>query len=163
MKKYILTTAMIAISYLGFAQLSQAGLFRVADRTAATIGSNLPVGTQVFAIADSSLWAVTIAIDGATTPVTVNAAYAAGKLTRINKGGTFIVQQFDAVADVALPTYTLTNTPFGGLSGVSVSLNGAVLKATKDYTYAASVITFTIPVYTYDRISVAYTYQRYIS
>ena len=147
---------MIAISYLGFAQQSQAGLFRIANRTTAT-DENLPVGTQIFAIADSSLWQVIVALP---TGTTVDVAYAASpaKVTRVNKGATFKVFQQE---QGAIPgTITIPSTPFGPVnddSNISVSLNGVVLKFT-EYSVAGAIVTISIPQYQYDRVSIAYTY-----
>lgn len=57
MKKLLITSAILAISYLGFSQVTPSGHFRIADRVTA-FGINIPVGTQIYCISDSSLWEV---------------------------------------------------------------------------------------------------------
>ena len=81
MKNYILTIALLAVSYIGFAQVSTNGQYRIANRGVATIGINLPIGSQIYVASDSSLWVVTHPLASGST---VAAAYAAGKLDLVN-------------------------------------------------------------------------------
>ena len=130
-----------------------------ADRTSAAINVNLPVGSQIFVASDSSLWEVILPINGAGTAVSINTVYltATPKLTKINKGGTYKVEEFDEPASPT-GTVTLAHMPLGGITGVHVSLNGSALKPTTDFTIAGTTITIVSPDYGYDRIIVAYTY-----
>src|ERR1035437_1234851 len=60
MKNYIITTALLVISFIGFSQVSPSGQFRVAT-VGTPFGINLPVGTQVFCVLTNDLYKVTVA------------------------------------------------------------------------------------------------------
>ena len=58
MKKYLLISAIMMISLIGFSQATPSGQFRVATLTTA-FGQNLPVGSTIWCAADSTTWNVT--------------------------------------------------------------------------------------------------------
>lgn len=63
---------------MGYAQITPTSLMRIATRTT-VFGKNLPAGTEIRCIADSTSWDVGSA--GVATTATINTAWAAGTIT----------------------------------------------------------------------------------
>jgi hypothetical protein len=162
-KKYLLTIALFVISYVGFSQgtttpsgtasptnATPTAQLRIADRTTA-FGQNLPAGTQIYALSDSTLWQTKI---GIASTATINTAYL--DLILINRSANYLVESFEAPA---LPgTYTLSYFPVRGTVGVTVMMNGASLRPGTDYTCVRNVLTIISSQLQYDKFVVSYTY-----
>jgi|ERR1017187_4165703 hypothetical protein len=156
MKKLILTTALLVVSYLGFSQATPTGQFRVKDRTT-LFGQNLPVGTQIFCVSDSTLWDVIVPVG---TGLNITTAIAANSLDLVNGDSKYFSQVFEAAGAVAAGgTYTLTHTPITNTTGVTVLMNGAALRPTTDYTTSGVTLTIVGTQLTYDKFVVSYTYN----
>jgi hypothetical protein len=150
MKKYILTIALIVISYLGFSQTTPTAQMRIADR-ATQFGQNLPAGTQIYVVSDSSLWQAKVGIIGT---LTINTAFA--DLILINRSANYSVETFEALSTPG--TYTLANTPITNTTGITVMMNGAALRPTTDYTSLGNILTIISSQSQYDKFVVSYTY-----
>ena len=159
MKKYILTIALFAISYLGFSQTTPTAQLRVADRTTA-FGQNLPAGTQIYVVSDRTLWQAKIGIPSALSIDTALAALTASSpidyLVKINSNVSYFVESFEAAATPT--TYPLTYTPLLPTTSITVMMNGAALRPTTDYTSTAKVLTIISAQSEYDKFVVSYTY-----
>lgn len=153
MKKLILTSALMLFSYLGFSQTVPTAQMRIADRTTA-FGQNLPAGTQIFCESDSTLWQ---ANDGIASTETITTARSL--LVLINKEVLYTVDQFEA-AIAPSATYTLAFTPITATTGISVTMNGAALRPTTDYTSSGTTLTIVKGQKKYDAFVVSYTYLR---
>jgi hypothetical protein len=68
----------------------------------------------------------------------------------------FTVDEY-TVTDEPSATYELINTPRAD-SKLLVSLNGMELRQTSEYTLSNKILTISVPLYEYDRITVSYTY-----
>lgn len=160
MKKLILTTVLLVISYLGFSQATPTGQFRVADRTT-TFGTNLPVGTQIYCVSDSTLWEVKLTTGCASTR-TITTALAAGpaELVLINRATSYTVETFEYAGGAQ--TFTLTQIPQTATLSLTVAVNGATLRPTTDYTSAAKIVTIaaTQVLSAFDKVTISYTYNR---
>ena len=149
MKKYVLLLALLVASLAGFGQ-SPGKLVRVATRTTA-FGTNLPAGTQVYCVADSTLWVVQSA--GVASTRTINTAWSASptelvwmnktklETTRDNDQVNLIIDSLKAdestiVVQAATTTYAgvMTATDKTKLDGIS-SGSGVM---TSEYFEAAS-------------------------
>jgi hypothetical protein len=153
MKKIILTTALLLFSYLGFSQTVPTAQMRIENRTTA-FGQNLPAGTQIFCESDSTLWQ---ANDGIASTETINSARAF--LVLINKEVLYTVDQFEAAVTPST-TYTLAFTPITATTGLMVTMNGAALRPTTDYTSSGTTLTIVKGQKKYDTFVVSYTYSR---
>ena len=136
MKNYILTSALLVISFIGFSQVTPSGHFRIANRTTA-FGINIPVGTQIYCISDSSLWEVKSGLT-LTDDITSGLAGPAklilvGKGTNLSVGsqsGTTLNVNSSTGAAVTLPAADGTNAglmtaaEYTKLAGVSGSNTG---------------------------------------
>lgn len=154
MKKLILTTALLVVSYLGFSQGTPTAQFRVADRVTA-FGQTLPAGTQIYCVLDSTLWQAKVGIVAGRTITT-----ALAELILINRTTSYTVETFDATASQT--AFTVLQTPQIATTGVTVAVNGAVLRPTTDYTSAGKVVTLTstMALLLYDKVVISYTYNR---
>ena len=133
MKKYLLTTALLGISYLGFSQVTPSGHFRIADRTTA-FGINVPVGTQIYCVSDSTTWEVKAGLGSAITITTgLPSLFLVGKATNLSVGtqtGTTLNVNSSTGTAVTLPAADGTNAglmtaaEFTKLAGVSGSNTG---------------------------------------
>ena len=150
MKKYIVTTALFLISYFGFSQTAPTAQIRIADRMTA-FGQNLPAGTQIYVVSDSSLWQAKV---GIIDTARINTALA--DLILINRSVNYRVELFEAL--LAPGTYTLANTPITNTIGITVMMNGAALRPTLDYTSSGTTLTIISNQSQYDKFVVSYTY-----
>ena len=163
-KKYILTIALMVISYVGFSQSTTAtnagtasptgttptAQFRIPDRITA-FGQNLPAGTQIYVLSDSTLWQTKI---GIVLTKTINSAY--DDLILINRSVNYLVESFEAPNTSS--TYTLTYHPVKGTGGLTVMMNGAALRPGIDYTCLGTLLTIISPQSQYDKFVVSYTH-----
>lgn len=149
-KKLILTTALFMISFLGFSQTTPTAQMRIADRTTA-FGQNLPAGTQIYVLSDSSLWQAKVGIINTATIDT-----ALPDLILINRSATYRVETFEAL--LVPGTYTLANSPITNTVGVTVFMNGAALRPITDYTSSGTTLTIISSQSQYDKFVVSYTH-----
>jgi len=153
-KKLFLTSTLLLISYLGFSQTTTpTGQFRVATATT-VFNQNLPAGTQIYCIADSTLWQAKVGI-ASTYTITTASAF----LELINSSVNYTVDQFEA-ASTPSATYTLSYLPRIATTGVTVTMNGATLRPTTDYTTSSTTLTINSDQLEYDKFIVSYTYYR---
>ena len=150
MKKYILTIALFVISYLGFSQTTPTAQMRIATRETA-FGQNIPAGTQIYVVSDSTLWQAKVGIASTATITT-----ALTSLILINRSVNYGVETFEAASTPG--TYTLTNTPITDTIGLTVMMNGAALRPTTDYTSSGVTLTIISAQSQYDKFVVSYTY-----
>ncbi|MES2140647.1 MAG: hypothetical protein V4511_13145 [Bacteroidota bacterium] len=112
MKKYILTTALLVISYLGFSQVTPASHYRIANRTTA-FGINVPVGTQIYCVSDSTTWEVKVGLASTATITTgLSSLFLVGKATNLTVGtvtGTTVNVNSSTGTSVTLPAATTTD------------------------------------------------------
>ena len=159
MKKYILTIALFAISYLGFSQTTPTAQLRIADRTT-LFGQNMPAGTQIYVVSDRTLWQAkigipsTLSIDSALAALTATTPI--DYLVKINSNVSYFVQSFEAAATPT--TYTLTYLPLIPTTSITVMMNGAALRPTTDYTSDGVTLTIISAQSEYDKFVVSYTY-----
>lgn len=73
MKKLILILGFVIISLIGYSQATAVGEFRVAT-TSTAFGVNLPTGTKIYCIADSTYWVLKAPAGSALTIATVAAS-----------------------------------------------------------------------------------------
>lgn len=153
MKHLVLTTVVLLISHLGFSQTTPTGQMRVQDRVTA-FGQNIPAGTQIYCVSDSTLWQAKVGIISTKTITT-----ALNQLELINSSVNYIVEQF-AAASSPSATYTLSKTPRIATTGITVMMNGAALRPTTDYTSSGTTLTIVSAQSQYDVFVVSYTYYR---
>jgi hypothetical protein len=153
MKKLILTTILFVVSHVGFSQTTPTGQMRVQDRTTA-FGQNLPAGTQIYCVSDSTLWQAKVGIVSTKTITT-----ALLQLELINSSVNYFVDQFEA-ATTPSTTYTLAHTPLKNTTGINVMMNGAALRPTTDYTSSGVTLTIVSAQSEFDKFVVSYTYYR---
>jgi hypothetical protein len=153
MKQLILTTILLVVSHLGFAQTTPTAQMRVQDRVTA-FGQNIPAGTQIYCISDSTLWQAKVGIISTKTITT-----ALNQLELINSSVNYLVEQFEA-ASTPSATYTLGKTPRIATTGITVMMNGAALRPTTDYTSLGTTLTIISAQSEYDKFVVSYTYYR---
>lgn len=153
MKKLILTIILFIVTHVAFAQTTPTGQMRVQDRATA-FGQNLPAGTQIFCLSDSTLWQAKVAIISTKTITT-----AFDQLELINSSVNYIVDKFEAALSPSA-TYTLTFTPKIATTGITVMMNGAALRPTTDYTSSGKTLTIVSGQLQYDQFVVSYTYYR---
>ena len=154
MKKLILTSTLLVISYLGFSQTTPTAQMRVQTPTTA-FGQNLPTGTQIFCVSDSTLWQAKAGISSGLTITT-----AAALLELINSSVNYTVEIFEAAGATPSTTYTLAYLPRIATTGVTVMMNGAALRPTTDYTTSTTTLTIIPAQSEYDKFVVSYTYYR---
>ena len=150
MKKYILTIALFVISYLGFSQTTPTSQMRIKDRATA-FGQNLPAGTQIYVVSDSTLWQAKVGIASTATVTT-----ALTSLILINSSVNYSVETFEAAATPG--NYTLSKIPITDTIGLTVMMNGAALRPTTDYTSSGATLTIISAQSEYDKFVVSYTY-----
>ena len=153
MKVIILTITLLLFSLLGFSQTTPTGQMRVQNRTT-LFGQNLPVGTQIYVVSDSTLWQAKFGIYNTGT---INTSI--DSLVLINNQFNYIVDQFVA-AVIPSATYTLTYLPKIATTGVTVMMNGAALRPNIDYTSLGKTLTIITSQSLYDIFVVSYTYYR---
>lgn len=154
-KKLLLTAIVLVVSHLGFAQTTPTAQMRVQSRTT-VFGQNIPAGTQIYCVSDSTLWQAKV---GIASTYTVTTAVAANYLELINSTVNYMVEQF-AAASTPSATYTLTKTPRIPTTGITVMMNGAALRPTTDYTSSGLTLTIIPAQSEYDVFVVSYTYYR---
>ncbi len=152
MKQIVLTITLLLFSVIVFSQTTPIGQFRIQDRTTA-FGQNLPAGTQVYVMSDSTLWQTKAAL---AKTATINSSI--GDLALINNQFNYFVEQFEATSTST--TYSLTYLPKVATTGVAVTMNGAALRPTIDYTTSGKTLTIVTASGTYDLFVVSYTYYR---
>jgi len=213
MKKLILVLGLFVFALYGYSQTTPSKLVRVATTTTDFV-MNLPAGTFIYCVADSSAYVVASAgiatgedivsglgaatiyrirttVENSATRGAVNYALAvdstkstyealellaattsyAGVMTAADKTkldgitagvGTAYAENFETAADGDDQTVTLTYAAKDSTS-VVISLNGVELSMVTPYDQwdidagAMKIITFRIPVYKWDAVSVAYT------
>ena len=153
MKQLILTTTLLVVSLLGFSQTTPTGQMRIQNRST-VFAQNLPAGTQIYVVSDSTLWQAKVGIDSSYTITT-----ALNFLELINSSVNYTVEQFEAVSSPSV-TYTLAYTPKIATTGVTVMMNGAALRPTTDYTSSGTTLTIISAQSHYDKFVVSYTYYR---
>ena len=151
-KKILLTTIVLVVSHLGFAQTTPTGQMRIQNRTTA-FGQNIPAGTQVYCVSDSTLWQAKVGI-ASTLTITTGINY-----LELISSTIYFVQQF-AAASTPSATYTLTHTPKIATTGLTVVMNGAALRPSTDYTSLGTTLTIVSAQSEYDVFVVSYTYSR---
>lgn len=189
MKKLILVFALFAlVASFGFGQATPSGQLRVAD-TSTVFGQNIPIGTTLFVVADSSYW---VSVAPVASTYNLNKSY--HKLLASNTykwvmigsgkgsgtvvgGGTdttgfysawHIVQEFDESTTHAHgETHVLVGVAIP--NSVVISLNGMELKKSEYALTVApagptpqsgvGVFHINLPVYQYDRIKILYAYR----
>ena len=185
MKKLIFVFLFLVLgSYVGFGQATPSGQLRVAD-TSVVFGQNIPVGTSLFVVADSTYW---VSVAPVTSTYNLNKSYyklmpshtqkwvligvgATGGPTLSDTTGFFsawhIVQEFDESTTHAHgETHVLVGPAIP--NSVVISLNGMELKRS-EYELTTcpgcpisdtgiGVFYIKIPVYQYDRIKILYAY-----
>lgn len=149
-KKYILTIALIVISYVGFSQSTPTAQLRILNRST-TFSQNLPAGTQIYVLSDSTLWQAKRAI---VSTKTITTAY--NDLELINRSSIYSVESFEATS--SSDTYTLLNIPIKETIGITVMMNGSALRPTTDYTCLGTTLTIISSQLQYDKFVVSYTY-----
>ncbi len=149
-KLLLLTTALFVISFLGFSQTTPTAQMRIQDRDTA-FGQNVPAGTQIYVLSDSTLWQAKV---GIISTKTVNTAFA--DLILINRSVNYRVETFEAL--LVPSTYTLSNSPITNTTGVTVMMNGAALRPTTDYTSSGTTLTIISSQSQYDKFVVSYSY-----
>jgi hypothetical protein len=162
-KKYLLTIALFVISYVGFAQISvtpsgtasptavtPTAQFRIPNRITA-FGQNLPIGTQIFVLSDSTLWQTAAPIASIKT---IDNSY--GDLVLINRSAKYYVESFEAASSSS--TYALTYHPVLGTGGITVMMNGAAIRPGTDYTCLGKILTIISSQLQYDKFVVSYTH-----
>lgn len=111
MKRYLLTAALLVISYLGFSQVTPSGHYRIANRTTA-FGINVSVGTQIYCISDSTTWEVKAGLASTETITTgLPSLFLVGKATNLSVGtvnGTTVDVNSSTGTSVTLPAATGT-------------------------------------------------------
>jgi hypothetical protein len=152
MKQIIFTTTLLLFSLLGFSQTTPTGQVRVQDRETA-FGQNMPIGTQIYVMSDSTLWQTRFAILKTKTITT-----ALNDLMLINNSANYFVDKFEAAQSST--TYALTYMPKVGTNGVTVMMNGAALRPTLDYTTDGKTLTIITSQLQYDVFVVSYVYYR---
>jgi hypothetical protein len=155
-KKLLLTSALLLVSYLGFSQTVPTAQMRIADRTTA-FGQNVPAGTQIYCISDSTLWQAKVGI-ASTFTITTDLAATTPSLVLINRSTNYSVESFEAGSTPG--TYTLAHDPMTSTTGVTVTMNGAALRPTTDYTSSGTTLTIISSQLQYDKFVVSYTYNR---
>ncbi len=112
MKKYILTTALLVISYLGFSQVTPSAHYRIANRTTA-FGINVSVGSQIYCVSDSTTWEVKAGLASTATITTgLSSLFLVGKATNLSVGtvtGTTVNVNSSTGTAVTLPAATATD------------------------------------------------------
>jgi hypothetical protein len=153
MKQIVLTITLLLFSVIVFSQTTPTGQFRIQNRDSA-FRQNLPIGTQIYVVSDSTLWQVKVGIKD-----TARIKYSLSSLELINNSANYMVDKFEAVAIPTL-TYTLTYMPKIATTGVTVMMNGAGLRPTIDYTTDGHTLTIIIAQSEYDVFVVSYVYYR---
>jgi hypothetical protein len=89
MKKLVILSIMLAVALVGYSQATPGKIVRVPTRTS-TFDVNLPSGTKIFCVADSTDWNVKAA--GVASTRTINTAWAAAEIefvrTTVQNSGT---------------------------------------------------------------------------
>jgi hypothetical protein len=152
-KVIYLTITLLLFSLLGFSQTTPTGQVRVQHRDT-TFRQNLPVGTQIYVVKDSTLWQVKLGIRD-----TARVSTSLDRLELINNSANYMVDKFEA-ADSTTKTYTLTFMPKIATIGVTVMMNGAALRPTFDYTTDGHTLTIINAQSQYDAYVVSYIYYR---
>ena len=153
MKVIYLTITLLLFSLLGFSQTTPTGQVRIQNRVTA-FGQNLPIGTQIYVMSDSTLWQVKNVGLGDTAKIDYNLL----NLELINNSANFMVDKFEAISSPS--TYTLTYMPKIASIGVTVMMNGAALRPTLDYTTSGHTLTIITSQLQYDQFVVSYIYYR---
>lgn len=149
-KKHLLTIALIVISYVGFSQSTPTAQLRIPNRIT-VFGQNLPAGTQIYVLSDSTLWQ---SKRGILSTKTITTAY--DDLELINRSAIYSVESFEASSPSS--TYTLLNIPIRETLGITVMMNGAALRPMTDYTCSGTLLTINSSQLQYDKFVVSYTY-----
>jgi hypothetical protein len=149
-KKYILTIALFVISYVGFSQSTPTAQLRILNRVT-TFGQNLPAGSQIYVLSDSTLWQTKRSI---LSSLTITTAY--NDLELINRSAIYSVESFEA--GLVPSTYTLANIPIRLTNGITVMMNGSSLRPSTDYTCLGTTLTIISSQLQYDKFVVSYTY-----
>jgi hypothetical protein len=149
-KKYILTIALFVISYVGFSQSTPTAQLRILNRVT-TFGQNLPAGSQIYVLSDSTLWQTKRSI---LSSLTITTAY--NDLELINRSAIYSVESFEA--GLVPSTYTLANIPIRLTNGITVMMNGSALRPSTDYTCLGTTLTIISSQLQYDKFVVSYTY-----
>lgn len=151
-KQIVLTITLLLFSVIVFSQTTPTGQVRIQNRDSA-FRQNLPVGTQVYVVSDSTLWQVKVGIRD-----TARISTSLDRLELINNSANYMVDEFEAIA---IPdTYTLTYMPKVATIGVTVMMNGAALRPTLDYTTSGHTLTIITAQSEYDKFVVSYVYYR---
>ena len=170
MKKLLFILTLLAFTLAGYSQANPGKTVRVAARTT-VFTPNLPIGTTIFCVADSTMW---ITKGAAVGTLTITTALAANNiLTAVTMGGaTKAAEMFEAANDSLSVTgsgyYTLTLADIPkDTTSFTVSVNGVELRHTATGQYKARMtaagpvpfkgVQINIPIYKYDVISVDYT------
>ena len=149
-KLLLLAIALFVISFLGFSQTTPTAQMRIQHRDS-IFGQNIPAGTQIYVVSDSTLWQAKV---GIVSTKTINTAFA--DLILINRSVNYSVETFEAL--LVPGTYTLANTPITPTIGLTVMMNGAALRPTTDYTSSGTTVTIISSQSQYDKFVISYTY-----
>jgi len=149
-KLLLLSIALFVISFLGFSQTTPTAQMRIQHRDS-IFGQNIPAGTQIYVVSDSTLWQAKV---GIVYTKTINTAFA--DLILINRSVNYSVETFEAL--LIPSTYSLANTPITPTIGLTVMMNGAALRPTTDYTSSGTTVTILSSQSQYDKFVISYTY-----
>ena len=178
MKKFILIISLVLVALVGFGQATPSGQLRVATNTT-VFGQNIPIGTTLFVVADSSSY---ISVAPVASTLTMMTSYFNVPLARLwilvgsgggtlcdtcgISGGFYIVQEFseDSTRAVHGCIHRLTGIPIANT--VFLALNGMELRKSEYSIYSgyegggkyANFYTL-LPAFKYDRIKISYIYK----
>jgi hypothetical protein len=156
MKKLIVLLVLVAVSLAGYSQITPGSQMRINNRVT-VIGTNVPAGVTIFAVADSTFWITKMAV---ASTYTINTAWIASKVMRLQSGSAEIASQsFELGApDNVSKTVVLDHNP-RDTTGLSLSLNGLELRRSTDYFCRVgtdSTILIKTKCYQYDKVTVIY-------
>ena len=143
------TNELMSVPYALFSANATAQ-FRIPNRTTA-FGQNLPIGTQIFVLSDSTLWQT---INPIASIKTIDNSYT--DLVLINRSAKYYVESFEAASSSS--TYALTYHPVLGTGGITVMMNGAAMRPGTDYTCLGKILTIISSQLQYDKFVVSYTH-----
>lgn len=159
MKKLFILSIVLALSLYGFGQVTPSKIVRIATRTT-VFGSNLPAGTQIYCVADSTNWNVKAA--GVASTATLNTAYVAATIewirTKVQNSGTRGATNYAVAIDSTKASYqalsilAVTPTQAGVMTGADKSkldgiATGSDVTSADTYETANDSLTVTVAGY----------------
>ncbi len=167
MKKLFILSLVLALSLYGFGQVTPSKVVRVATRTTA-LGINLPAGTQIYCVADSTNW--NVKSSGVASTATINTAYAASTIewirTTVKNSGTRGATNYAVAIDSTKASYqalsilAATTTQAGVMTGADkTKLDGISVgaDATAADTYETATDSLSVTGAGYYTVTLTYT------